>query len=81
MTGLRNQLVDDAVKILLDEHVVVTVENNTHSMIHQHLMNGLSPPRAMLVEFILPRETLAAPFPKRILRQIVKSAASDLLMM
>ncbi len=65
MPRLRNKLVDDAVEILLDEHVIVPVENNAHAVINQHLMNGFSPTGTMLGEFVLPRNTFAAPFPER----------------
>ena len=32
---LGHELIDDAIKILLDEHVIVTVEDSTHIMFNQ----------------------------------------------
>ena len=55
MSRLRNKLIDDAVEILLDEHVVVAVKDDAHAMIDQHLMNGLPPSGTMPIEFVFAR--------------------------
>jgi hypothetical protein len=52
MAGLRNELINDAVEILLDEHVVVTVKDNAYTMLNQQLMNWFRPTRSILRELI-----------------------------
>jgi hypothetical protein len=65
MTRLRHKLIDDAIEVLFDEHVIVTVEDNVDTMINQDLMNGLAPTWPMLGKFIFARRTFATPFPER----------------
>ena len=43
MPGLRDKLINDAIEILLYEHVVVPMEDNVHAMINKQLMNRLAP--------------------------------------
>ena len=83
MSRLRNKLIDDAAEILLDEHVVVAVEDNTRPVIYQHLMNGLAPTGTILGKFVCSGDTFAAPFPERsclFAAALVAIAATDKVM-
>lgn len=64
MAWLRNMLVYDAAEILLDEHVIVSVENNARAVVYQQLMNRLAPSGPTLVELVFTRRTFATPFPE-----------------
>ena len=65
MPGLRDKLINDAIEILLDEHVVVPMKDNFHAMFDQQLMNRLSPSGSTAIEFVCPGPAFAAPFPER----------------
>ena len=64
MTRLRNQLVDDAIKFLFDEHVVVAVEDDVDAVIDQHRMDGLPPFRSPLFKFVFARGARTTPLPE-----------------
>ena len=65
MSRLRDKLINDSIKLLLDKHVVVSVKDDIHARVDQHLMNRFTPTRPTLIEFIFAGISLAAPFPKR----------------
>jgi hypothetical protein len=64
MTRLWNELIDDAVKVLLDKHVVVAVEDHAHSVIDEHLMNWFAPTWAVAIKLVTTRCGPAPPFPE-----------------
>ena len=55
MPGLRDKLINDAIEILLDEHVVVPMEDNVHAMLYKQLMNRLAPAGPMTIELFFSR--------------------------
>ena len=55
MPWLRHKLINDAIEILLDEHVVVPMEDHVHAMLDQQLMNRLAPVGPMTIELVFSR--------------------------
>ena len=83
MTRLRHKLINNAIEVLLDEHVIVTVEDDVDTMIDQYLMNGLAPTGPMLGKLIFARRTFATPFPERsrfLAATLIAVAATDEVM-
>jgi hypothetical protein len=52
MTRLRESLIDDSVKLLLDIDVIVTLENEVNAILYQQLMNRHLPARSIGSEAI-----------------------------
>jgi hypothetical protein len=48
---------------LFDEYVIVTVEDNAHTMIDQQLVNRFSPTGSILIEFVFASRAFSTPFP------------------
>lgn len=65
MPRLWNKLIDDAIEVLLNGHVIVSVKDNIHTRINQHLVNWFRPIWSIRLELILSGHSFAAPFPER----------------
>ena len=65
MTRLWDFLIDDSVKVLFCEDVIMAVKDDLDAMIDQEAMDWFLPSWAILLEFVLAIRTLATPFPVR----------------
>ena len=62
MGRLRHQLVDDAVKILLGEEMVMPMKNNGDAVLDQHLVDWHFPAGPLQGELVSPVQAFPAPF-------------------
>jgi hypothetical protein len=63
MPRLRNKLVDNAIKLLMNEHVIVPVKDNIDTVVDKQVMNWLLPLSPIDGKFIITGNTFATPFP------------------
>ena len=65
VTGLRYELIDDAIQILFRVKMIVAVKDGAHLVLHQQLVNRSGPAVAIGFESNTAIGVLAAPFVER----------------